>query len=88
MKLTVETDITGGFAGKGIQTHFKSFMAADDDILSAFTKFGETNTVCDFVVDQTERYICHLYAKTFAKNICGTFFLTNLIIVGWVNCST
>lgn len=69
--MITETDITGGFAGKGITSHFKAFMAADNDILQAFIQFGETLTVPHFVIEQTERYICYLYAKTFTKSISG-----------------
>ena len=55
------TDCTGSFAGKGILSHFKAFMAADDEILDAFAKFGITQDIPDRVHNQMERFVCLLY---------------------------
>lgn len=69
INLISETDMTGGFAGKGIISHFEAFLAADNDILITFSQFGETRTISQFIIEQVERYVCYLYAKTFTKNI-------------------
>lgn len=55
------TDNTGSFAGKGVLSHTKAFLQADDDILDAFAKFGLTQELPNWIYDQMERYICLLY---------------------------
>ena len=55
------TDNTGAFAGKGVTSHFKAFMACDTAILDAFAAFGKTIDVPEWLVNQMERYICILY---------------------------
>ena len=54
-------DNTGSFAGKGVLSHFKTFMQADDEILKAFTAFGLTQELPTYILDQMERYLCLLY---------------------------
>lgn len=80
--------MTGGFAGKSITSHFEAFMAADDAILKAFTQFGETGTVSNYINEQMERYVCYLYGKTFSKRICGKtelmYFLTSKFLITFV----
>lgn len=70
----LETDKTGGFSGKGITSHFKAFIAADDAILRAFSRFGETISIPKYIQEQSERYICYLYGQSYSKNICGNTF--------------
>ena len=55
------THNTGAFARKGVTSHFKAFMACNTPILDAFTAFGKTIDVPEWVVNQMERYICILY---------------------------
>ena len=55
------TDNTGAFAGKGVTSHFKAFMACDTPLLDAFAAFGKSTDVPEWVVNQMERYICLLY---------------------------
>lgn len=55
------TDNTGAFAGKGVTSHFKAFMACDTLMLDAFAAFGKSNDVPEWVVNEMERYICILY---------------------------
>jgi len=55
------TDNTGSFAGKGVLSHFKAFMQADDEILDAFTAFGQTQDIPSHIFDKMERYLCVLY---------------------------
>ena len=55
------TDCTGGFAGKGVLSHFKVFMKADDDILDAFATFGLTEKLPTRIILQMERYSCLIY---------------------------
>jgi len=57
------TDNTGSFAGKGVASHFKAFMGADDQILGAFSKFGLTDEMLNGILDQMERYLCLLYGR-------------------------
>lgn len=55
------TDNTGSFAGKGALSSVKAFMLADDEMLTAFAAFGQTNDMPDMIVAQMERYVCSLY---------------------------
>ena len=55
------TDNTGSFAGKGVAAHFKAFLQADDDILNAFSYFGNEPTIPGWINVQMERYTCLLY---------------------------
>ena len=64
------TDNTGSFAGKGVASHFKAFMEADDQILGAFSKFGLTDEMPNGILDQMERYLCLLYGRS-NKNLCS-----------------
>jgi hypothetical protein len=50
------TDNTGGFVSKALKSHFKAFLASDDDILSAFAAFGNDPHVSDDIFKQTKRY--------------------------------
>jgi len=52
------TDNTGSFAGKGVASHFKAFLEADDDFLNAFSKFGLAEDIPEWIIDQMERYLC------------------------------
>lgn len=65
----------GAFYGKGIKSHFKALQKSDDDILNAFSNFGETQTVSEEITRQMERYICLLYANSCEKSIQGHRYL-------------
>lgn len=64
----------GAFFGKGIKSHFKTLQKSDDDIIKAFTEFGEISTVNEEIIKQMERYICLLYANSCDKNIQGNSY--------------
>ena len=55
------TDNTGAFAGKGVTSNFKAFLACDTPILDAFAAFGRSSHVPEWIINQMERYICILY---------------------------
>lgn len=61
----------GAFFGKGIKSHFKTLQKCDDDILTAFTNFGDQLEVPEDMIFQMERYICLLYANSFDKSLQG-----------------
>lgn len=61
----------GAFFGKGIKSHFKTLQKCDDDILTAFTNFGDQLTVPEDVIHQMKRYICLLYGNSCDKSIQG-----------------
>ena len=63
------TDNTGSFAGKGVASHFKAFLKADDEILRAFSKFGLAEEMPNGILDQMEQYLCLLYG-TSNMNLC------------------
>ena len=54
-------DNTGSFAGKGVVSHFKAFMKADDNILDAFAAFGASSEMPDWIPDQMERNLWLFY---------------------------
>ena len=60
------TDNTGAFAGKGIISHYKTFLQSDMDILGAFSTFGIT----DDTIIQMEKYLC-LLNNTGGINECS-----------------
>ena len=62
------TDNTGGFVSKALKSNFKAFLAADNDILDAFSEFGCSETVPERVFRQMERYVCLLYRSTDSKS--------------------
>ena len=55
------TDNTGSFAGKGVLSHFKAFMQADDEILDAFAAFGQTQDIPSHIFDKIQWYMRVLY---------------------------
>src|SRR5206468_7092378 len=61
------TDNTGGFDSKALKSHFKAFLASDDDILSAFAAFDNDQQVSDDIFKQMERYVCLLYQPANSK---------------------
>ena len=63
------TGNTRSFAGKGVLSHFKAFVQADDEILDAFTAFGQTQDIPSHIFDKMERYLCVLY-RTGDLNEC------------------
>lgn len=71
------TDNTGGFVSKALNSHFKAFLASDDDILSAFAAFGNDQQVSDDIFKQMERYVCLLYKPANSK-------FESLIDLRWV----
>lgn len=56
------TDNTGSFAGKGVACQFKAFLQADDDILDAFSNFGSSPEIPNWIHRQMERFVCLLYS--------------------------
>ena len=46
---------------KGVLSHFKALMQADDEILDTFTAFGQTQDIPSHIFDKMERYVCVLY---------------------------
>ena len=71
------TDNTGGFVSKALKSHFKAFLASDDDIHSAFAAFGNDPHVSDDIFKQMERFVCLLYKPTNSK-------FASLIELRWV----
>lgn len=70
----------GAFFGKGVRSHFKALQKSDDDILSAFSSFGEAETVSEEIIVQMERYICLLYANSPVKNLQGNSFENHISV--------
>lgn len=65
----------GSFYGKGVKSHFKALEKSDDNILSAFSSFGETSAVTEEIMPQMERYICLLYGSSTEKTIQGIYII-------------
>ena len=40
------TDNTGGFVSKALKSYFKAFLAADNDILDAFSDYSDVVKLC------------------------------------------
>ena len=55
------TDNTGASAGKGIISHYKTLVRSNMDILDAFSTFGITDDLPSDTINQTDKYLCHLY---------------------------
>jgi len=58
------SDNTGSFATKGLKSQFRAFLASDDAILDAFSRFGNETFVPSDIHKQMERYTCLLYRPT------------------------
>ena len=61
------TDNTGTFAGKGVASHFKSFLHCDNTTLDAFTVFGLTEKPPHWIFKEMEKYVCLLYSTGSTK---------------------
>ena len=62
--------VTGGFVSKALKSNFKAFLAADNDILMPYLKFGCSETVAlERVFRQMERYEIAFYTDLPIANL-------------------
>lgn len=69
--------MTGGLAGKGVTTHFKAFMHADDDILQASVRTTWRNINCFRICNQTNRTVHYaICMRNLSLKISAVIFLS------------